>query len=169
MSKLDTIKYQGKDYATVPARLKEFRQTNPRAAIETTPTHHEDGSVTFKATITQDRKDDYSAVATGNAHYSKDELSKPKAFEKLETISVGRALANLGYLNNGEIATGEEMEEFEAYQLGKVDQAIKDIKAAEKRGDFEAILSKLNADQQRQVAPVIKARMTELKNAVTTK
>lgn len=165
MSKVDTISYQGKDYATVPARLKEFREKNPRAAISTEPRFLDDGSVVFQTQITQDRADEYSATATGTARYSATEVSKPKAFEKLETISIGRALAVLGYLNNGEVATSEEMEDFENYKLEKVEQAIEDIKKAEKRADFQAILSSLSADQQRQVTPVIKARMKELQNA----
>lgn len=165
MSKVDTISYQGKDYATVPARLKEFREKNPRAAISTEPRFLDDGSVVFRTQITQDRADEYSATATGTARYSATEVSKPKAFEKLETISIGRALAVLGYLNNGEVATSEEMEDFENYKLEKVEQAIEDIKKAEKRADFQAILSSLSADQQRQVTPVIKARMKELQNA----
>lgn len=168
MSKVDTIKYQGKDYATVPARLKEFREQNNRAAIKTEPRFLEDGSVVFQATITQDQKDEYSATATGTARYLKDEIAKPKAFEKLETISIGRALAVLGYLNNGDVATSEEMQEFENYKLGRVEEAIEAIKKAKKRGDFEAILADLSADQQREVTPLIKQRMQELKDAANT-
>lgn len=130
MSKLATINYQGKDYATVPVRLKEFRETNPRAEIDTTPTYNEDGSVTFKARIVADRSDESSAVATGNARYSAEEIKKTKAFEKLETIAVGRALANLGFLNNGEIATTEEMEEFNQYKQSKAEDAIETIKSS---------------------------------------
>lgn len=169
MSKVDTISYQGKDYATVPARLKEFREANPRAAIETKPTFQDNGAVIFTATIIQDRADEHSATATGNARYTENEISKPKAFEKLETISIGRALAVLGYLNNGEVATSEEMNEFENFKLEKVESAIEAIKKAEKRGDFESILTSLNAEQQKQVTPIIKQRMEELKHATSAK
>ena len=79
----DSIKFGDKDYALVPGRLKKFREANPRAGVDTEPTIHEDGSVTFKATIIQDRASEYSATATGNAHYSEVEMKKPKAFEKL--------------------------------------------------------------------------------------
>jgi len=51
--------------------------------------------------------------------YTASEMSGKKQFEKLETISIGRALAVLGYLNNGEVATGEEMAEFEDYKEDK--------------------------------------------------
>jgi hypothetical protein len=159
----DSIKLGDKDYALVPARLKKFREANPRAKIDTEFKFNEDGSVTFKATITQNQADEYSAVGTGNARYTAEEIKKPKSFEKLETISVGRALANIGYLNDGQIATSEEMMEFEQYQLSKVETAIEAINKAEKRGEFEKILSSLSADQQREVAPIVKARMQELK------
>lgn len=165
MSKLPSIKFGDKDYALVPGRLKEFREKNPRAAIDTEPTYNADGSVTFKTTIIKDRSDEFSATATGNARYTEVEMKKPKAFEKLETISVGRALANLGYFNDGSIATTEEMEEFENYQLNKLDEAAEAIKVAEKRGEFQAILAKLNPEQKRAVTPLIQKRMKELKNA----
>src|ERR1044072_2785517 len=110
-----SIKFGDKDYSLVPERLKKMREENPRASIETEPTYNADGSVTFRATIIRDLADEHSARATGNARYTEIELKKPKAFEKLETVSVGRALANLGYLNDGQIATTEEMEEFEAF------------------------------------------------------
>ena len=163
MSKLATISYQGKDYATVPVRLKEFREKNPRAEVTTEPSFQEDGSVVFQARIVQDRADEYSAIATGTARYSADEIKKAKAFEKLETISIGRALAVLGYLNNGEVATTEEMAEFEQYKQNKVEDAIEAIKTATKRGEFQDIMSKLSPDQQKEVTPIIKARMIELK------
>ena len=167
MSKIDTINYQGKDYATVPARLKEFREKHPRAEVTTEPLFQEDGSLIFRARIQTDRSDPDSASATGHARYSSTELNKPKAFEKLETISVGRALAILGYLNDGQVATSEEMAEFENYQLEKIETAKDKVAKATKRGDFEAILAELNAEQQKEITPIIKARMQELKDANT--
>lgn len=164
MSK-DSIKFGDKDYALVPARLKKFREANPRASVDTEPTYNVDGSITFKATIVKDRSDEYSATATGNARYTELELSKPKSFEKLETISVGRALANIGYLNDGQIATTEEMVEFEDYKLNKVEDAINAIGKANKRGEFELILGTLNPEQQKLVTPAITTRMKELQNA----
>jgi hypothetical protein len=161
----ETIKFGEKDYALVPARLLKFREANPRASVTSKSNRFEDGSIEFVTHIVKDKSDEFSAEADGHAVYNATELKKAKAYEKLETISVGRALAKLGYLNDGQIATTEEMEEFEAYQLNKVEEAIEAIKKAEKRGDFEAIIAGLSAEQQKQVAPVIKKRMLELKNA----
>jgi len=64
----------------------------------------------------KDKADPNSAEATGHAL---GENKGQKAFEKLETIAVGRALALLGYAVDGEIASSEEMEEFLAYQAEK--------------------------------------------------
>jgi hypothetical protein len=119
--KTATIDLKGKEYATVPQRLKEFREANPRALIETKPSFNEDGTVVFSARIVKDKADENSAEATG---HSWGKISGEKAFEKLETISTGRALSLLGYLSNGEIASGEEMEEYESYRDGLKAEAI---------------------------------------------
>lgn len=163
MSKVDTINYQGKDYATVPARLKEFRIMNPRASISTVPKFLDDGGLMFQATIIADRADDSSATATGTAMYTASEMSGKKQFEKLETISIGRALAVLGYLNNGEVATGEEMAEFEEYQSDKIKKSISEAKSRE---EFKTILAKMNAEQKRLFTPAINKRIQELKEVV---
>lgn len=116
--KTKTIKISGNiDYSKVTQRILEFRQANPRGDIQTVPTLLvEDGQVMFKATVIKDKSDENSASATGHSLG----LNKGvKAFEKLETIAVGRALAMLGYASDGEIASAEEMEEFEAYQQNK--------------------------------------------------
>ena len=47
-----------------------------------------------------------------------------KALEKLETISTGRALAFLGYMKDGRIASTEEMEEFNSYKESKRLEAV---------------------------------------------
>ena len=115
--KTKTIKISGNiDYSKVTERILEFRQANPRGDIQTVPTILEDGQVMFKAIVTKDKKDESSASATG---HSLGVNKGVKAFEKLETIAVGRALAMLGYASDGEIASDEEMEEFEAYQANK--------------------------------------------------
>lgn len=167
MSKVSTISYGSvKAYATVPARLKQFREQNPRASITTTPTFGEDGSLLFKAEIVVDKSDPSSATATGHAHYAANELSKAKAFEKLETIATGRALSLLGYLNNGDVASTEEMLEFEEFQLGAIKEKIT---AAKTQKDFLAIMNDLKPDQKLEVTPLINERIEELKNAKATK
>lgn len=114
--KTPTIDLKGKAYATVPARIKEFREANPNGLVETNPQVQADGQVIFTARILKDKANPSSGEATG---HSIGKLSGDKAFEKLETIAVGRALALLGYMASGEIASSEEMESFIKYQKEK--------------------------------------------------
>lgn len=122
MTATKTIAFgQVKKYARVADRLMEFRTANPSALIETTPTIQPDGQILFKARILKDKANESSGEATGHAL---GENKGTKAFEKLETIAVGRALALLGYAADGEIASSEEMEEFEAYKKNKLDELV---------------------------------------------
>lgn len=126
--RLKTMNLSGSEYAKVPDRIKEFRENCPNGLIETKPTIQEDGQIMFYARILKDKADPNSAEGTGHALGGN---KKAKDFEKLETIAVGRALAMLGYMASGEVASSEEMEEFEAYKSDKVDEAIGQLKATE--------------------------------------
>lgn len=170
MNKVQTINLKGNEYATVPQRLKEFRSRNPRASITTKPVFQENGTLMFEATIVVDQADENSARATGHSYG--EAAKSDKAFEKLETVSIGRSLAVLGYLNNGQIATTEEMVEFEEYQQDQFQLALDEIKNATKRDEFQQILAKLKPEQQKLATPVIQDRIKELKeqaNADTDK
>lgn len=120
--KTQTISLQGKAYAQVKDRLKEFRQDCPNGLIDTSFTIA-DKFITFKARILKDKSKPESAESTGHAM---GENKGAKAFEKLETIAVGRALALLGYAQDGDIASSEEMQEFMEYQEGKKAEIIFD-------------------------------------------
>jgi len=124
MNKLDTMSLKGNEYATVPTRLKAFRELNPNASIDTEPQLDGD-NIIFKATIITDLKDPNSARATG---HSMGQAKNDKAFEKLETVSIGRALAILGYLNDGQVATTEEMDDFNEYKAVQEAEALKTAK-----------------------------------------
>ena len=113
---------QVKKYARVADRLMEFRNANPNGLIETVPTITGE-TIIFKTRIVKDKSDPSSAEATGHAM---GENKGTKAFEKLESVSVGRALALLGYASDGEIASSEEMEEFEAYKAQKEEEMLMD-------------------------------------------
>lgn len=165
MNKVQTINLKGNEYALVPQRLKTFREVNPRASVETKPTITDGGQVIFEARIVLDQKDENSAKSTGHSYGKSSDGDK--AFEKLETVAVGRALALLGYLNNGQIATTEEMEEFEQYRQDNYEQAILDIRAATERAQFTEILGRLNSEQKRLATPIINERIKELKNGDT--
>jgi hypothetical protein len=162
--KVETINLKGNEYATVPQRLKQFRQDNPRAKVETKPEIQSDGTIMFSAFIVKDKSDDNSAEATGHSYGKAGE----KAFEKLETVAVGRALSLLGYLNNGQVATTEEMEEFEEYKQEQFELALREIANATKREEFTAILAKLNPEQKQLATPAINKRIKELKEDAET-
>lgn len=104
MTKIKTIKLQGKDYAQVKDRLKIFREKFPAGTI-TTSVDFKEGFAIFTATIS------IKGEVVSSAH-SLGKTSGAKAFEKLETIAVGRALAFAGFSADGEIASFEEMNEF---------------------------------------------------------
>lgn len=157
---IETINLKGNEYATVPQRLKEFRSKNPRSLVETKPTL-DGATLIFEARIVTDKADENSAEATGHSY---GELKGDKAFEKLETVAVGRALALLGYLNNGQIATTEEMEEFEAYKATQLEAVIEKIKVAKTKDEFKELITGLTPEQKREVTPIINERIKELKD-----
>ncbi len=104
------------NHAKVNDRLKAFWEANPKGKIETT-NKKDATTIEFKTFILADKSDEYSREATGHA-LANLPLGE-KDYEKLETISVGRALALLGYSTSGEVASTEEVEEFMAYQENK--------------------------------------------------
>lgn len=129
--KLATISLQGKAYATVPTRIKEFRELCPNGLIETTPNILADGRIMFKTRILKDKANPDSGEGTGHSIGSllnKKGEEEPKAFEKLETISIGRALAILGFMSSGEVASFEEMEDFLSEKETKRQVQIQQVK-----------------------------------------
>jgi len=119
--KMPTIDLKGNEYATVPTRIKLFREDTVNGSIKTEQTFQEDGTVVFTATIIKDLDNPNSANATG---HSFGKVTSDKAFEKLETIAVGRALANLGYLASGAVASFEEMEDYQEHLREQKTEAI---------------------------------------------
>ena len=156
---------QVKKYARVADRLMEFRTDNPNALIETTPTIQEDGQILFKARILKDKAIESSGEATGHAL---GENKGVKAFEKLETIAVGRALALLGYAADGEIASSEEMEEFEAYKAQKLAEII--IYQTEKLEEAKTIkeLGKVWSDMPAEAKVALNQKKDEQKAILET-
>jgi hypothetical protein len=157
MNRIETIDLQGKAYAQVKDRVKQFRTENPNGLIETNPTIQPDGTILFKARILKDKADPNSAEASG---YSYGKVGgKAKDFEKLETISVGRALAFLGYAADGEIASSEEMEEFQEYKQQQFEEAVMEA--------VEAITNATSLEQLKEIwspLPIeIKSKLTEVK------
>lgn len=138
--RLETIDLKGNAYAKVAERMRQFRSDWPRGKTETNHYEVDGGQTEFRCWIWKN-KDDYVDVlkATGDLDiargsadadgFARKKLSGDKDFEKLQTIATGRALAMLGYLSSGEIASFEEMEDFwqqkKAAEAEKNEQAIK--------------------------------------------
>lgn len=139
MKKIDTIDLKGKEYATVPSRIKAFREDCPNGLIETMPDIRSDGMVLFKTHVVKDKAKPESGEATGHAL---GKMAGDKAFEKLETISVGRALAMLGYMASGDVASSEEMEEFNNYKNAEMQRMFDEIDAIETIEDLKTYYSK---------------------------
>lgn len=109
---MNTINLKGKDYAPVKERIKAFHEDNTNGSILTNWftafEGQNDSIISFKATVIPDVENE-NRVFNGHAL---GKVNGEKAFEKLETIAVGRALANAGYLADGDVASADEMERF---------------------------------------------------------
>lgn len=140
--KTPTVNLSGKEYATVPERLKLFREDCPNGLIETSPEVKDDGQIIFTARVLKDKAKPDSAEATGHAL---GKLGQSKAFEKLETIAIGRALATLGYLASGDIASAEEMEDFYEYRETQKKEAIDKLKDAKTIEELKQVFMGLDS------------------------
>ena len=105
------MSYLPDDYEPVEDRIRAFYADHPQGRITTDVLHLDGDSVTFRASVYRELDPDPHPAATGHAHGL---LTKPKAVEFIETVSIGRALANLNYAKQGARASREEMDAFEA-------------------------------------------------------
>lgn len=170
------------NYAKVVDRLNAFRSDYPRSKI-LTQSKIVDGTITFKAFVWKD-KDEllevlkqgidkeaiyYTADSEGTAQ--KEVNKSEKNFEKLETIAVGRALALLGYAVSGEIASTEEMEEFEDYKAQKyqedVDQVIELLNGAATIEDLRKVF--ISLERKIREEPTVIVTKNKCKEKLTKK
>lgn len=160
--RIKTVKIGGGiDYAKVADRIKIFWEENPNGKIDTEREDISDNKVRFIARIWRDSKVilDLATVGTdinivkltANAMASADAAKKgDKENEKLETVAVGRALAMLGYLASGEVASREEMEQFEAYKADlfkdEINKTIEEMKKAKTIDELRKLYVSLGAE-----------------------
>ncbi len=117
---------KGVKYAKVSDRSMEFHKDNEQCAVETT-CEFKDNFALFCAKVTT-KKGTFTGHSLGKT-------GQQKAFEKLETIAVGRALAFAGYLASGAIATYEEMADIvTAAQLNSLKLKFSKVRADELKG-----------------------------------
>lgn len=150
---------QGKieiDYAKVSARVAEFNKLHKNGSIVTNYEFKEGWGI-FKATVVLDVKQD-TRIFTGT---SMGKVGAVKAFEKLETIAVGRALAFAGFLSDGEIASSEEMRNYEeATTEVNTDEAIKKLTAAKTLEELQkAWVSLTEAERQNKFIQTYKEQL----------
>lgn len=181
--RIKTVKIGGGiDYAKVADRIKIFWEENPNGKIDTEREDISDNKVCFIARIWRDSKVilDLATVGTdvniikltANAMASADAAKKgDKENEKLETVAVGRALAMLGYLASGEVASREEMEQFEAYKADlfqdEIDKTIEKMKKAKTIDELRKLYVSLSAELRNN--PKILNIKDELKKKLTEK
>lgn len=173
-----TIKLQGKDYAQVAERIRLFRSENPNGKIlpkEQLVKDGEPGELKWITYVWKDRSTYISGdLDSADASASATMVVKDKKDrEKLETISVGRALAMLGYLASGEVASSDEMEQYykERDEKAKAEAAeyreriIDDLRSARDLDSLRNIFatSRLTTD-----AEVVKVK-DEMKEKLTPK
>ena len=108
MDKLETIKIHDQDYAMVVTRIHSFVQQHANGQILTEIVKDEDGVVVFKAHAVID------GISRGTGHAMEREgsnnINKTSHYECAETSAIGRALAMVGYMPSGAIASYEEVE-----------------------------------------------------------
>jgi len=128
------------NHAKVADRLMEFWKDNPTGEIKTIPTKDVNGQVIFEAVISTERGSATARQATGHSFGSTD---GEKNLEKLETIAVGRALAMLGYATSGEVASQEEMDEFNKFKIEKHERLVNETIIAMQKAQTLAELRKV--------------------------
>lgn len=107
MTDTGIVPIHGKEYQTVPLRVKKFREDHPDWTISTEILKADDDFVIIKATI---RNEDGREIATGTAEERRGSttINKTSALENCETSAVGRALAFFKYVGT-EIASANEV------------------------------------------------------------
>ena len=108
MNSLPTISLKGKDYVQVKDRILYFNETWTNGDIQTEVKMHGADTVMVKATVTPETKEPERCFIA----HSFGVIGPDKAFEKLETVAVGRALAFMGIGVIESVASADEMEQF---------------------------------------------------------
>lgn len=136
VNKVRTIKLNGNiEYAKVSARISEFHKLHPNGSIRNAR-EFKDGWAIFDSTVVLDVK---NLDRTFNGS-SMGKVGAQKAFEKLETIAVGRALAFAGFLSDGEIASLEEMAKYEESVIQvNVEDAVTKLQKSKSLDDLKSI------------------------------
>lgn len=140
--KQKTIVLQGKNYVQVAERVRAIHEKRKDSFdITTKYTITESGNVVFIATLFIRVKGIESPLVFTGHSFGK--LGGAKAFEKLETVAVGRALAFAGYHGDGDIASADEMQNFEQeIDYEKIEEAQLALSDAKTLDELQKIYTK---------------------------
>lgn len=105
---MKTVNIKGKEYATVPERVKAFRQICPGGCISTEIVNLTDEMVIMRTTVTDE---DGKILSTGMAFERPDSsyINKTSFIENCETSAVGRALGWIALGVDASMASAEEL------------------------------------------------------------
>ena len=105
---MQTVNIKGKEYATVPERVKAFRTICPGGCIGTEIVSLTEEMVIMKATITDE---DGKVLSTGMAFERPDSsyINKTSFIENCETSAVGRALGMIALGVDASMCSAEEL------------------------------------------------------------
>jgi hypothetical protein len=105
---MKTVNIKGKEYATVPERIKAFRQVCPGGCIATEIIELTEDRVVMRATVSDE---DGKILGTGMAFEMRDSsyINKTSFVENCETSAVGRALGMVALGVDASMASAEEL------------------------------------------------------------
>jgi len=133
---VETTKMGNFDMASAADRILRFREdTGSKGKIATKFVKDEEGYLVFKSYVWREKaefmellksgvSEEIALLSADSQASARGETKGKKDFEKLETIATGRALAYLGYMANGRVASTEEMDNFNQYKEDAVKTAI---------------------------------------------
>ena len=135
-----------KEYATVPERVKAFRQICPAGCISTEILSLTDEMVVMKTTITDENG---QVLGTGMAFERPDSsyINKTSFIENCETSAVGRALGMLAIGVDASMASADELVNAIVNQerIKQNEKADKEIAASEQGAKNASRLKELSA------------------------
>lgn len=154
------INIHGASYYTVKTKLAYFREKFPYYSLESVLVAETDSSITFRAWI----KDQFGVItASGTAREAISSKADAKwALENCETSAWGRALSNLLGLNDGEIASLEDIERPEPIseeQKTEINRLLWNVDAEGYRRQFK--VSDFSEARVRQVLDSITAEQAQ--------
>ena len=170
------------DMASAADRILAFWEKYSNGKITTIRSVDGDGLKVFTTYIWKDKKDFLdiakipgvaidvaleTADASSPAKQAEGKEAK-KDFEKLDTISTGRALAKLGFLKDGQVASTEELEKYREFNDWQESKLLEDIETADNELTEAKTLDELK-DLWVKFPPEVRAKLETKKDEIKDK